>query len=80
MIWNIFAVMIGGGGFPTLIVSLDNLILEEVGDKYKPALNYFSFCGMRLLSFRKDIERDEFLEIAMFLDEEALETGNLDRF
>lgn len=81
LIWNIMALIIGGGGFGNLIITLENLIFEEVREEaYRPVLNYFSLIGINLLKFKKNIEREEFLEIAVFLDEEALESGDLDRF
>lgn len=81
IIWNIMALIIGGGGFGNLIITLENLIFEEIGEEvYRPVLNYFSFIGTNLLKLKKSIEREEFLEIAVFLDEEALESGDLDRF
>jgi hypothetical protein len=69
LIWSIMALIIGGGGYGGLIITLENIIFEEIGDTYRPVLNYFSFIGNPLLKFRRDIEKEEFLEIAMFLDQ-----------
>lgn len=56
LIWNILALIIGGGGHSNLIISLDNIIFASRGKSYRPVLNYFSFIGYQLLKFKKNIE------------------------
>ena len=53
-------------------------MIEE--EQYRPAINYLSFVGQRFLTQGVDIDKEEYVEIAMFLDERAIKTGNLDRF
>lgn len=73
--------LIAGKGFTNLIVTNENLFFEAISEeKYLPTVNYFSFSGHRFIKSHLDIDKEEYMEIAMFLDEEALQTGNLYRF
>ena len=48
--------MISGTGHPSLIVTYENLLFEEVGFNSTPSLNYFSFVGYHLLKSGQSID------------------------